>query len=177
MADPASSRKQHAADTLRAALKVVGGFLVLYAVRLVVRRMPRPEEVPTCVGTADDERERPKEPERPKTAFEPTDWEVGPVILIYAGVLVLLVVSCLVLIPAYPNSLPDVSRTVRIAPPGPRLQTDPEDDLQMFRAEEEKRLNSYYWIDKQKGIVHIPIKEAMQQLASKGVPGFPKVQQ
>jgi hypothetical protein len=63
---------------------------------------------------------------------------------------------------------------VRIAPPGPRLQTSPERDMQQFRAEEDKRLNSYYWIDKQKGSVHIPIDEAMKKVVNTGIPGFPK---
>jgi len=49
--------------------------------------------------------------------------------------------------------------------------------MRLFRADEEKLLNTYYWIDKQKGIVHIPIAEAMKKLASKGAPGFPERQQ
>jgi hypothetical protein len=82
-----------------------------------------------------------------------------------------------VLIAAYPTSLPDVDRNLSIAPPGPRLETDAQAQLQRFRAEEEKRLNGYYWVDKQKGIVHIPIEQAMKKLAATGVPGFPKGQQ
>jgi hypothetical protein len=66
---------------------------------------------------------------------------------------------------------------LRISPPGPRLETNPEAELQRFRAEEEKRLNTYGWIDKQKGIVHIPIEEAMKNLARTGAPGFPERQQ
>ena len=114
--------------------------------------------------------------QRPKTAFEPTDWSLGPVALVYVGALVLLAVSCFVLIAAYPGSLPDVARTLRIKPPGPRLQTDPARDLQKFRAKEEERLNSYYWIDKEKGVVHIPIDQAMKKLATTGVAGFAKEQ-
>lgn len=114
---------------------------------------------------------------RRKVAFEPTDWAVGTVALIYVGVLVLLVISPLVLILGYPNTLPDVGRTLRINPPGPRLQTDPDTDLQYFRAEQEKRLNSYYWIDKQKGTIHIPIENAMKKLVTNGIPDFPKEQQ
>ncbi len=114
---------------------------------------------------------------RPNIAYEPTDWPVAPVALIYVGVLVLLVISPLVLILGYPGALPDVGRSLRINPPGPRLQTDADSDLQRFRAEEEKRLNSYYWIDKQKGTVHIPIEQAMKKLVADGIPGFPKEQQ
>lgn len=119
----------------------------------------------------------PHQTERPRTEFEPTDWDLAPVALIYIGVLVLLVISCLVLIVAYPDSLPDVGRALHINPPGPHLQTNSEADLQRFRAEEDKQLNGYHWIDKQKGIVRIPIGMAMQKLARTGIEGFPKAQQ
>jgi hypothetical protein len=110
------------------------------------------------------------------SAFEPSDWSLRPVAFIYLGIPVLLVISCFVLLAAYPSALPDVGRTLRITPPGPRLQTDAEGDLQKFRADEERRLNTYYWMDKQKGIVHIPIDQAMKKLAASGAPGFAKRQ-
>lgn len=112
-----------------------------------------------------------------KTAFEPTDWDLAPIAAVYIGVLVLLVISCLAIAVAYPNSLSDVSRALLINPPGPRLQTNDAADLRRFRAEEDRRLNSYHWIDKQKGLVHIPIGEAMQKLARSGIAGFPRTQQ
>jgi hypothetical protein len=115
--------------------------------------------------------------ENPDTSFEPSDWPLAPVALIYVAILMLLLISCLVLIVAFPDALPDVDRTLRIAPSGPRLQTDPEAEMQHFRAEEEKWLNTYHWIDKQKGVVHIPIAEAMKKLARTGAPGFPERQQ
>ncbi|HEU5016901.1 MAG TPA: hypothetical protein VFT69_02895 [Pseudolabrys sp.] len=114
---------------------------------------------------------------RPHTAFEPTDWNLGPVALVYAGVLVLLVVSAFVVMAGYPTALPDVGRTRRITPPGPGLQTNPERDLRRLRADEERKLDTYYWIDRQKGVVHIPIEQAMKKLAATGIPGFPKAQQ
>jgi hypothetical protein len=116
----------------------------------------------------------PSEP--PHTAFEPTDWEIAPVAWVYVGALLLLVVSCFVVIAGYPTSLPDVSRDLRINPPGPRLQTDPARDMRQLRADEEKKLNTYYWIDRQKGVIHVPIDEAMKKLVGTGIPGFPKDQ-
>ncbi len=110
----------------------------------------------------------------PKTAFEPTDWQIGPIALIYVGLLVLLVICAFVLIAAYPDALPDADRTTGVVPPAPRLQTDGEADLQRFRADEDRRLNTYSWIDKQKGVVRIPIEQAMKTLAQTGAPGFPK---
>jgi hypothetical protein len=49
--------------------------------------------------------------------------------------------------------------------------------MKRLRAEEEKWLNSYHWVDRQKGIVGIPIEEAMKKLARTGAPGFPERQQ
>jgi hypothetical protein len=114
--------------------------------------------------------------ENPTTAFEPTDWSLRPVALLYVAIPVLLAISSFVLIWAYPNALPDVDRALHIAPPGPRLQTDAQGDLQRFRADEERRLDSYYWIDREKGTVHIPIEQAMKKLVATGAPGFPKAQ-
>jgi hypothetical protein len=142
--------------------------VLLFVWRLVVPRALGTTARP-AVSSADEQRQI-----GPKTAFEPTDWSIGPVAWVYAGTAVLLVVCSFVLIAAYPHALPDVERTLRIAPPGPRLQTTPERDLQQFRADEDKRLNSYYWIDKQKGTVHIPIDQAMKKIVQTGLPGFPK---
>jgi hypothetical protein len=116
-------------------------------------------------------------PENPNIAYEPSDWPLAPVAALYIGLLVLLVISAFALMAAYPTALPDVGRNLRIAPPGPRLQTNAPADLRRFRADEEQRLNSYYWVDKNKGAVHIPIEQAMQQLVSTGIPDFPKAQQ
>ena len=110
----------------------------------------------------------------PTTAFEPTDAPLGPIALIYPGLLLLLVICAFVLIVAYPDALPDADRTPRVVPPAPRLRTDAAADLQRFRAEEDRRLNSYGWIDREKGIVHIPIEQAMKTLAQTGATGFRK---
>jgi hypothetical protein len=116
----------------------------------------------------------PRVVDNPGTAYEPADWPLGPVGLIYVGVFVFLVICPLVLMWAYPQTLSDVSRAVVVQPPAPRLQLDPAQELAKFRAEQASRLNTYYWVDKQKGIVHIPIRQAMQDLVKQGIPGFPK---
>jgi hypothetical protein len=160
-------------------LMALGGFVVAFACRLLVPRRSHAEtqsNAPAAKNEDHEKRTASGQQENPTTAFEPSDWSLRPVALIYLGIPVLLVISCFVLIAAYPNALPDVGRSLRIAPPGPPLQTDAEGDLQKFRADEERRLNTYYWIDEQKGIVHIPIEQAMKKLATAGAPGFPKGQ-
>ena len=47
-------------------------------------------------------------------------------------------------------------------PPEPRLQTNPREDLSELRASEDELLDSYGWVDKNAGVVRIPIDEAMK---------------
>jgi hypothetical protein len=116
------------------------------------------------------------EDNRAKTAYEREDWPLGAVGIIYLGIFVFLVAIPLILVWAYPSSVSDASRRLLVEPPAPRLQIDPERDLAEFRTKKNKELNTYYWVNKQKGIVHIPIDQAMKQLAAQGIEGFPKGQ-
>ncbi len=112
--------------------------------------------------------------DNPKTAFEKSDWPLGTIGLVLLGTLIFLVIAPFVLIGAFPRAVSDVSRALTVEPPQPRLQTDPSEDLARFLVDEDKRLNTYYWIDKKKGIVHIPIEQAMRELAEEGIDGFPR---
>ncbi len=112
----------------------------------------------------------------PHTDYEREDWPLKPIALIYLGTFVLLVIAPLVLLWAYPQSVSDVSRRLEIRPPAPELQVNPQQDLIRFRLSEDNKLNNYYWVDKQKGIVHIPIEQAMKKLVAQGTDGFPKGQ-
>ena len=170
MADPDHS-KNPSYLRIACAATAVGGALSLIFWKAFWPRGRRPATEPAVAEAAEHQQHE----SRP--AFEPTDWALWPVAAVYVGVAALLIISCVVLMVAYPNAVPDVPRKLSIDPPGPRLETDPRSDLRQFRAEEEKRLNTYYWINKQKGIVHIPIEQAIKKLAATGVPGFPKGQQ
>jgi hypothetical protein len=61
-------------------------------------------------------------------------------------------------------------------PPEPRLQlapghrTHPLEDMKELRRKEDERLNSYGWVDKDAGIVHIPIERAKKLLLERGLP-------
>ena len=112
--------------------------------------------------------------DNPKTAFEKSEWPLGTIGLVLLGTLIFLVIAPLVLIAAFPRAVSDVSRALTVEPPQPRLETDPPEDLARFLVDEDKRLNTYYWIDKKKGIIHIPIEQAMQELAEEGIGGFPR---
>ena len=88
--------------------------------------------------------------------------------------LALIAVSVLVLRVVFQTAASDVDRMPTTATSAPALQTDPARDLTLLRAREDRALNTYYWVDKQNGIVHIPISEAIKQIVAKGVDGFPQ---
>jgi hypothetical protein len=54
--------------------------------------------------------------------------------------------------------------------PAPRLQVQPAADLKALRAEEDRVLSSYGWIDRAAGAIRIPIDRAMDILAAEGLP-------
>jgi hypothetical protein len=58
----------------------------------------------------------------------------------------------------------------REAMPEPRLQVGAPNELRQLRAAEETALNSYGWVDKDAGIVKIPVDRAMEILVKKGLP-------
>ncbi len=55
-------------------------------------------------------------------------------------------------------------------PPEPRLQTNPRQDLSDLRSQEEQLLTSYGWVDKNAGLVRIPIDQAMKLTLQRGLP-------
>jgi len=55
-------------------------------------------------------------------------------------------------------------------PPGPRLQVTPGRDLVEQRAAETEQLDGYEWIDRDAGIVAIPVERAMDLVAERGLP-------
>ena len=54
--------------------------------------------------------------------------------------------------------------------PHPQLQATPIPDLKAVREAEDQVLNTYGWVDQQKGIVRIPIARAMELVVQKGLP-------
>jgi len=67
-----------------------------------------------------------------------------------------------------PPPILKVDPEVMTVPP-PNLQTLPTLDLQAFRAREDSVLHSYGWVDKEAGVVRIPIEEAMRLLVERGL--------
>jgi hypothetical protein len=62
-------------------------------------------------------------------------------------------------------------------PPEPRLQTQPVADLDALRARDAALLDSYGWVDRNAGVVRIPVERAIEILAARGLPARPAAPQ
>ena len=58
-------------------------------------------------------------------------------------------------------------------PPAPRLEIHTVGHWNAFRLAEKARLETYGWMDKQSGAVHIPIDRAMELIQQRGVGPLP----
>jgi hypothetical protein len=110
------------------------------------------------------------------TRFEHSDMSVAPIAALALGILLFIILTPFILTRLYHPAVSDVSRALTITPPGPELQLNTAADLVKFRAQKEQQLNSYGWVDRGNGIAHIPIAQAMQDVAARGIPDFPKAQ-
>jgi hypothetical protein len=122
-----------------------------------------------------------EELDRPNEGFETQDvnaWALTK----FAIALVLLCVGAMALLMGVFHYYITADRTVppRVTehvatdaskqPPAPQLEQTPILDLQRERAAEDRILSSYSWVDKQNGIVRIPIDKAIDLLVQKGLP-------
>jgi hypothetical protein len=110
---------------------------------------------------------------REETSYEPSDANARLVVAIAATVAVVVIVSIAILAISYPSALSPSSLSPSRLPPKPRLLVNEPADLARFEAAQKKRLDSYGWVDRRRGIVHIPIKEAMKRVAAKGFSDWP----
>lgn len=68
---------------------------------------------------------------------------------------------------------PLVDRTQPHLPPEPRLQVTPHPDLDKFMAEQQASVSSYAWVDPAQGVARIPVDQAIEILAKRGLPWKP----
>jgi hypothetical protein len=65
----------------------------------------------------------------------------------------------------------------RQLPPAPDLAVNGPEDFQKMYAEQQQKLDSYAWEDRQAGVVRVPIERAMDLLLEKGLPVMPSAAQ
>jgi hypothetical protein len=118
-----------------------------------------------------------KGPEHPRR-YEDSDVSVKQLFAFAAGVVGLVLVGVLasafvfhVMVHHTPMGPPaSPFEDVRDLPPNWRLQTAAPLDLQHYRADQDKILSEYGWVDPHEGIVRIPLERAMDLLLQKGYP-------
>jgi hypothetical protein len=69
-----------------------------------------------------------------------------------------------------PSAYPLAAEQEHRLPPEPRLQINPREDLRELREQENATLSTYGWVDKNAGVVRIPIAEAMKLTIQRGLP-------
>jgi hypothetical protein len=73
------------------------------------------------------------------------------------------------------KALPALERDgARREPPQPRLLMSPRQELERSRKAEAALLDGYAWVDRQGGIVRIPVERAIEVLAERGLPSREK---
>lgn len=63
-----------------------------------------------------------------------------------------------------------ITPAATLLPPEPRLEIYPAQNFPALHATQEAGLNSYGWVDRQNGIVHIPVERAMELIAASNLP-------
>jgi hypothetical protein len=123
-----------------------------------------------------------RNPERPeKAGYEKSDINVGKVALYGAGLLLGICLTGIVATVVIFKNLARENRRIPASPlyeenqvpPEPRLQVYPQLDLKKLREIEDAHLNSYGWVDRTNGVVHMPIERAMEIVLEKGLPVRP----
>jgi len=117
----------------------------------------------------------------PHIGHETTDVNVWAVGKFAIGLVVVCVVSIALLfgLLKFFQSREETSVANTVEPtkmfPQPQLQKTPIPDLKAIRAEEDKLLNGYAWVDQPKGVVRIPVDRAIEVLAQRGLPSRSEV--
>jgi hypothetical protein len=119
-------------------------------------------------------------PGHPDVRYEQTDVRPGAIVRFGVGLVIVVAVASVALLGLFrvfakqqqrhDPPPPPIARPTGDVPPLPRLQVTPLQDLEQVRAQEEKELNSYGWVDPRAGVVHIKIDDAIRILATRGLP-------
>lgn len=121
------------------------------------------------------------EPALPQTHHEESDANIMAVLAFAGGLIVTVAIVSVVVWVLFqyltaqaarrqPPSFPLATAQENRLPPEPRLQTDPRQDLRDMRDAEQEILTTYGWVDRNAGVVRIPIDQAMRLAVQRGMP-------
>lgn len=110
----------------------------------------------------------------PQAERETTDVAVRPMLIAFVLILASLGGLALFARWLYPVAMADAERRLQVPHfAEPVLQPNTAIDMNAFYAAEMNRLNSTGWVDPAHTTVHIPIADAMREVAQKGIPDWP----
>jgi hypothetical protein len=109
-----------------------------------------------------------------KPDYERSDADPRLVAVLALGGAAFLLLAPYILLAIYPLARHEPPVQITEPPHAPRLQIDPHADLTALRAAKNAQLSGYGWIDQPGGVVRLPIDQAMQLTAERGLPGWPK---
>jgi hypothetical protein len=113
----------------------------------------------------------------PPPRHEPSDITTRVIWIGAPALIVTVIAMALLVLWLFPGRTVDRTRHLPLPRyPQPELQISPRDDMTAFRARELQWLNSAGWVDKPHGIAHIPIDDAMRDVAAQGIAGWPAQQ-
>jgi hypothetical protein len=114
-----------------------------------------------------------------QTGYETRDANVRLVVwfaasLVVGAIVIHLALAGLFKLFAHQHPSPDPASRIafetRMLAPAPQLQVNPQVDLATFEKEENEKLNTYGWVDREYGVIRIPIERAMDLIAERGLP-------
>jgi hypothetical protein len=108
--------------------------------------------------------------------LEPPDIPVRAVLVAACATLLLVIGAVIGLDAVYrayvPNPAPPPPQTF----PEPRVHPYESEELRRLLAEQRARLGRYAWVDRDKGVVEIPIEQAMRLIAEKGAHAYDPIE-
>lgn len=107
--------------------------------------------------------------------YERSDVQVRLVGWLAGGLATFILIVPLVLPWMFPLSMQQTSPANRsaLSSNAPPLEVDPRDTLQRSQRGSAQFTSSYGWVDRQRGIVRIPVDRAVDLVLHRGLPGWP----
>ena len=116
----------------------------------------------------------------PGAGYEHTDAAIGPLVQFAFWLFISAIIVHVVLAIGYlymkqsmetsqaAQPFPLAADQAHRLPPAPQLQQIPSKEMYELRTQQESDLHSYGWVDKNAGMVHIPIEDAMKLMLQQG---------
>ncbi len=115
-----------------------------------------------------------EQPRLPKAEHERTDVALPGFLALLACFASLAVLGVLLILWLFPASLHDEAIPGRIPDfPSPRHQANDRSDMSALFEAQMAELNGTGWVDRGRGVVHIPIGQAMRKVARDGIADWP----